>query len=339
MSVHYLETGSTDPCYNLALEQYVLEHKREGDWLLLWQNANTIVIGLNQNTAEEINADFVSQHGITVVRRMTGGGAVYHDLGNLNYSFISDVGNTEELTIRRFTDPVCRALAAMGVTAETSGRNDILVDGKKISGVAQRISGNRILHHGTLLFDSNPDMISDALRVDPAKFSSKSAKSVRSRVGNIREHLPEDMTLDRFWQGILDELTADGMIREQLTKPELAEIRKLADEKYRSWEWNYGRSPDCTYQNRRRFPGGTLEVRLSLHAGRIEEIIFYGDFMATAPQTALTEALCGIRCEEGPLSEVLSCFDLRSLFGGITRNEILSLILDTNPGTSSPVTV
>ena len=339
MSVHYLETGSTDPCYNLALEQYVLEHKREGDWLLLWQNANTIVIGLNQNTAEEINADFVSQHGITVVRRMTGGGAVYHDLGNLNYSFISDVGNTEALTIRRFTDPVCRALAAMGVSAETSGRNDILVDGKKISGVAQRIAGNRILHHGTLLFDSNPDMISGALRVDPAKFSSKSAKSVRSRVGNIREHLPEDMTLDRFWQCILDELTVDGIVLEQLTESELAEIRKLADEKYRNWEWNYGRSPDCTYQNRRRFPGGTLEVRLSLHTGRIDEIIFYGDFMATAPQAALIEALRGTRCEESPLSEVLSCFDLRSLFGGITRDEILSLILDSDPGAPSPVPV
>ena len=339
LSVHYLETGSTDPCYNLALEQYVLEHKREGDWLLLWQNANTIVIGLNQNTAEEINADFVSQHGITVVRRMTGGGAVYHDLGNLNYSFISDVGNTEALTIRRFTDPVCRALAAMGVSAETSGRNDILVDGKKISGVAQRIAGNRILHHGTLLFDSNPDMISGALRVDPAKFSSKSAKSVRSRVGNIREHLPEDMTLDRFWQCILDELTVDGIVLEQLTESELAEIRKLADEKYRNWEWNYGRSPDCTYQNRRRFPGGTLEVRLSLHAGRIDEIIFYGDFMATAPQAALIEALRGTRCEESPLSEVLSCFDLRSLFGGITRDEILSLILDSDPGAPSPVPV
>ena len=312
MSVHYLETGSTDPCYNLALEQYILEHKREGDWLLLWQNANTIVIGLNQNTAEEINSDFVSQHGITVVRRMTGGGAVYHDLGNLNYSFISDVGNTEALTIRRFTDPVCRALAAMGVSAETSGRNDILVDGKKISGVAQRIAGNRILHHGTLLFDSNPDMISGALRVDPAKFSSKSAKSVRSRVGKVLE---------------------------QLTESELAEIRKLADEKYRNWEWNYGRSPDCTYQNRRRFPGGTLEVRLSLHTGRIDEIIFYGDYMATSPQTALTEALCGIRCDEESLSEVLSCFDLRSLFGGITRDEILSLILDSDPGAPSPVPV
>ena len=339
MSVHYLETGSTDPCYNLALEQYILEHKREGDWLLLWQNANTIVIGLNQNTAEEINSDFVSQHGITVVRRMTGGGAVYHDLGHLNYSFISDVGNTEALTIRRFTDPVCRALAAMGVSAETSGRNDILVDGKKISGVAQRIAGNRILHHGTLLFDSNPDMISGALRVDPAKFSSKSAKSVRSRVGNIREHLPEDMTLDRFWQCILDELTVDGIVLEQLTESELAEIRKLADEKYRNWEWNYGRSPDCTYQNRRRFPGGTLEVRLSLHTGRIDEIIFYGDFMATAPQAALIEALRGTRCEESPLSEVLSCFDLRSLFGGITRDEILSLILDSDPGAPSPVPV
>ena len=189
MPVHYLETGSVDPCYNLALEQYVLEHFREGDWLLLWQNANTVVIGLNQNTAEEINAAFVEKHGVTVVRRMTGGGAVYHDLGNLNYSFICDVGNAEELTIRRFTDPVCRALAAMGVDAETSGRNDILVGGKKVSGVAQRITNGRILHHGTLLFDSDPAMIEGALKADPAKFRSKSAKSVRSRVGNIRDYL------------------------------------------------------------------------------------------------------------------------------------------------------
>ena len=182
MPVHYLESGSVDPCYNLALEQYILENRREGDWLFLWQNANTIVIGLNQNTAEEINASFVEEHGITVVRRMTGGGAVYHDLGNLNYSFICDTGNAEELTIRRFTEPVCRALAAMGVDAETSGRNDILVDGKKVSGVAQRIANGRILHHGTLLFDSDPVMIAGALNADPSKFRSKSAKSVRSRI-------------------------------------------------------------------------------------------------------------------------------------------------------------
>ena len=327
MSVRYLETGSTDPCYNLALEQYVLEHRREGDWLLLWQNANTVVVGLNQNTAEEINAPFVEAHRITVVRRMTGGGAVYHDLGNLNYSFITDVGDAEQLSIRRFTEPVCRALAAMGVEAQTSGRNDILVGGKKVSGVAQRIVGGRILHHGTLLFDSNPEMIAGALHADSSKFRSKSAKSVRSRVGNIREFLPSDMTLEQFRQGILDELTADGMIRETLSGEELAEIRSLADEKYRSWDWTYGRSPDYALRNRRRFPGGTLEVRMNVHRGRIEDIVFFGDFMATAPQEPLTEALRGVRVEERELSDVFSRFDLRSVFGDISKAELMTLML------------
>ena len=328
MSIHYLETGSVDPCYNLALEQVVLEQRREGDWLMLWQNRNTVVVGLNQNTAEEINASFVEEHGITVVRRMTGGGAVYHDLGNLNYSFIQDVGNAEELTIRRFTEPVCRALAALGVQASVSGRNDILVDGKKISGVAQRIVGGRILHHGTLLFDSDAAMIAGALRADPAKFTSKSAKSVRARVGNLHDSLPDGIDLPQFWALLLRELTRDGLIRESLSPDELQEVRKLADEKYRSWDWTYGRSPDSEYHSRRRFPGGTLEVYMNLHAGRIEEVTFFGDFMATAPLDGLTGALRGIRRDAESLTEVLDRFDLPSLFGGIRKEEVLSLLLD-----------
>ena len=325
---HYLETGSVDPCYNLATEQYVLEHKREGNWLLLWQNANTIVVGLNQNTAEEINAPFVREHGITVVRRMTGGGAVYHDLGNLNYSFISDVGNAEELSVRRFTEPVCRALKAMGINAQTSGRNDILVDGKKISGVAQRIVRGRILHHGTLLFHSDINMIAGALRADPTKFASKSVKSVRTRVGNLSDYLPADIGMAEFWNGILKELTHDGLIPETLKDEEQREIRELADEKYRSWDWTYGHSPDYNYRNRDRFPGGTLEVRMNIHRGKIEEIVFYGDYMATEPQFSLTDALRGVRAERQTVSEVLDRFDLPSYFGGIRKQEILNLMLN-----------
>ncbi len=328
MPVHYLESGSVDPCYNLALEQYILENRREGDWLFLWQNANTIVIGLNQNTAEEINASFVEEHGITVVRRMTGGGAVYHDLGNLNYSFICDTGNAEELTIRRFTEPVCRALAAMGVDAETSGRNDILVDGKKVSGVAQRIANGRILHHGTLLFDSDPVMIAGALNADPSKFRSKSAKSVRSRIGNIRDYLPSKADLPQFRDRLLQELTQDGLIREALGDDELASVRKLADEKYRSWDWTYGRSPDYAFRNRARFPGGTLEVRMNIRQERIEDIVFFGDFMATAPLTELCEALRGARRDARELSRILARFPVSSLFGGIREEEILALILN-----------
>ena len=327
MPIHYLETGSVDPCYNLAVEQVVLENRHEGDWLLLWQNANTVVIGLNQNTAEEVDPAFVEAHGITVVRRMTGGGAVYHDLGNLNYSFITDTGDAESLSIRRFTEPVCRALAAMGVEAETSGRNDITVDGRKVSGVAQRISGGRILHHGTLLFDSDPAMIAGALRADPAKFQSKSAKSVRSRVGMLRDYFPPGTDLRTFWDGILRELAPEGIVRESLTDEELAQAHTLADEKYRSWDWTWGRSPDYEVRRRGRFPGGTLEVRMNVHRGVITDLVFYGDFMATASQEDLTAALRGVRVERAELGAALSRFDLAPVFGGITKAEVLGLML------------
>ena len=160
--VYYLETRSTDPYYNLAFEEYVLTHRTEGDYLLLWQNDNTVVVGRNQNTAEEINADFVEAHHIRVVRRGTGGGAVYHDLGNLNYSFITDAGEKEKLSFARFTEPVVKALCELGLSASASGRNDILVDGCKVSGTAQRLSGDRVLHHGTLLFDSDPSLVGGA---------------------------------------------------------------------------------------------------------------------------------------------------------------------------------
>lgn len=197
-STMYLETHSTDPAYNLAFEETVLRNRQDRPYLLLWQNDNTIVVGQNQNTAAEIDPDFVEEHHIHVVRRTTGGGAVYHDMGNLNYSFITDVENAADMSYQQFTRPVVEALQGLGLQAEASGRNDILVEGRKISGTAQRLLGKRMLFHGTLLFDSDPSMIAGALRADPAKFESKSTQSVRSRVGNIRSFLKKDMDLPRF---------------------------------------------------------------------------------------------------------------------------------------------
>lgn len=326
--MNYLETKSTDPCHNLAFEQYVLENRSEGDWLILWQNADTVVLGLNQNAEEELDRAFVEAHGTSVVRRMTGGGAVYHDLGNLNYSFISDLGDAAALSIARFTAPVCRALASMGVNAETSGRNDITVDGRKISGVAQRIFKNRILHHGTLLFDSDPALVAAALCADPAKFSSKSAKSVRSRIGNIRDFLPRDMTLAEFWQRLLLELSRDGLVRRELSADELAQVSRLAEEKYRSWDWTRGRSPDYDFKNKRRFEGGTLEVRLSVEGGLISDALFRGDFMAVTDSTPAANALKGVRFERGAVGAALAALDLAPMLGGIRLCEILETIFD-----------
>lgn len=330
-TTYYLETGSCDPHYNLAFEEYILQHRTRGDYLLLWQNDNTIVIGQNQNAEEEINQAFVNEHNITVARRTTGGGAVYHDMGNLNYSFITDVDNAERMTMERFTKPIVTALTALGLDAEAAGRNDILVSGRKVSGTAQRLVHNRILHHGTLLFDANPAFVAGALNVDPTKFQSKSAKSVRSRIGNVRDFLPTDMTLEAFWTYLKDALSADTLEQIELSPEELAEVDKLRAEKYHTWEWTYGKSPRYDVMNKRKWDGGILEPRIAVEkGGNIENIVFYGDFLAVQSLDAITNALqdCPFRRED--VSAVLDRFDLKPYFGGITQKEILDTMFNIN---------
>ena len=323
MGMTYLETGSLDPCYNLAFEETVLRRRTTGSYLILWQNDNTIVVGQNQNTEAEINRAFVEAHQIRVIRRTTGGGAVYHDLGNLNYSFITDAGDTNELTMERFTHPVVEALRSLGLDAEVSGRNDILVEGRKVSGTAQRIVRGRILHHGTLLFSSNPGMVAGALRVDPAKFQSKSTKSVRSRIGNIRDFLPRDMDIQAFWQRIREALAGEGMTFGVLTAEELAAVEELKRARYDTWEWNFGRSPKYDMTNKRRFEGGGLEAQLSVKEGRIAAIRFYGDFLSVSPLEELTSALEGCAFRRAAAADVLARFPVKDLFGSITAEEVL----------------
>ena len=329
-SLYFMDIRSTDPTYNLALEEYLLTHHTEGEILLLWQNANTVVIGRNQNTEEEINRPFVEEHQITVVRRTTGGGAVYHDLGNLNYSFIQDVGDPETISIAALAVPVVRALEEMGVHAELSGRNDILVNGKKISGVAQRMFRNRILHHGTLLFDSDPEMVAGALQVRQDKFQSKSAKSVRTRIGNIREFLPDStVTVEDFRRRLIEALTASREVRPIcLTAEEEREIRTLQEEKYRNWDWNFEKSPAYAFHNGARFPGGRVEISANVEQGIIREIRFTGDFLALTEVSQAEKALTGVRFERQPVAEGLAALPLQALFGSVTAEEILQLLFE-----------
>ena len=325
-AVHYLETGSQSPYYNLAFEEYVLTHRTQGDYLLLWQNENTIVVGQNQNTEAEINRPFVEAHHINVVRRSTGGGAVYHDLGNLNYSFITDAGELQELAMQRFTAPVVEALKGLGLPAEASGRNDILVEGRKVSGTAQRLYGNRILHHGTLLFDANPDMVAGALQVDPEKFRSKSTKSVRSRIGNIRSFLKQDMDMPAFWEYLKEALAGSGMVFDTLTADELAQVDKLKAEKYDTWEWNYGRSPKFDMTGKRYWDGGCLEVGVSVSHGCITDIRFNGDFLAVCSIEPLVEALRGVPFRREDVCRVLNSLSISKLLGAITEEQVLDTI-------------
>ena len=326
--LHYLETHSTDPFYNLAFEEYVLEHRRYGDWLMLWQNEPTVVIGLNQLASAEVDADLAKRLGIHVVRRATGGGAVYHDAGNLNYSLISDAGETGSLSMSRFTGPVCRALRTLGVPAEATGRNDITVNGLKVSGTAQRLSGSRILHHGTLLFKTDAATMSAVLRPDTRKFESKAAKSVRSRVGQISDFMPDGTTFADFTRALLEALAGDGLAREQLDVQELAEVAALADSKYRTWDWTWGRTPDFNFSNSRRFPGGSLSVSLNVSQGVVRNAAISGDFMALVPCGELCDALCGLRFEREEISRALSGQNLEHILGGITKEELLLLIFE-----------
>ena len=328
-NVHYYETDSLDPCSNLAFEEYLLTNHREEDILLLWQNEPSVIIGAHQNTAEEIDRSYVEEHGIHVVRRSTGGGAVYHDLGNLNYSFITDVEDRENLSLQAFTKPVIKALDSMGVKATATGKNDILIGDCKVSGTAQRLDGDRVLHHGTLLFDSDLSVVSAALSPHPEKYASKSKKSVRSRVGNIREMLPRDMDLQTFWRRLLHALTREETtIPEWLCDAEREVVARLADEKYRSYEWNYGRNPAYSLKGKQRTDGGTLEVYADVQKGTLSNLQLFGDFMARKPSSELEEALKGCPFQADDVKAVLATVPLEDYLGGVTEEEFLQLLFD-----------
>ena len=239
--------GITDPRINLAIEEYALNTMdvEKDSFLLFYINQPSIIIGRNQNTIEEINTDFVEQNGIIPVRRLSGGGAVYHDLGNLNFSFLTKDDGDSFRNFKKFTQPVVDALQKMGVDAELSGRNDILAGGKKISGNAQFSTRGRMFSHGTLMFDTEIDAVVSALKVKKDKIESKGIKSIRSRVTNIVDLLDKPMTIEEFRLAILSSIFGgeDKVQYWELTEEDWANIHKLSEERYQKWEWNYGKSP------------------------------------------------------------------------------------------------
>lgn len=325
----YIKNESNNPYYNLAFEEYLFNLDDNNNYMLLWQNEPTIVVGKYQNTAEEINSEYVKEKGIHVVRRITGGGAVYHDLGNLNFTFISKGSDKKEFDFKKFTMPIVRALSRLGIEAELSGRNDITIDQKKFSGNAQYVKQGKVLHHGTLLFDSRMEELSKALKVAEDKFQSKGIKSVRSRVANISDYLVEKISVLEFRDLLLkymldeDEELAEG----QLSADDLQAIESLMKNKYTTWDWNYGYSPEFNVKQGKRFENGKIEVLINVKQGAIQGIKFYGDFFGSENPQEIEELLTGKRYKEDEIKNALAGLNIGSYFKGITLEELLSCIL------------
>ena len=331
VKLSYLNLQTIDPTYNLAVEQYVFDSlPRDRSYLMLWQNDRAVIIGRYQNTLAEINEGYVRENGIQVVRRLSGGGAVYHDLGNLNYTFITDAGDLSQLDFQHFCQPVVRALMAQGVRAEITGRNDITIDGKKISGNSQYLRNGRIMHHGTLLFDSNLNVISEALCSDSEKIQSKGIKSIHSRVTNIRPYLTEDISLTEFREVLLNSILEYTPGHEYcLSTQETAEIEDLRRNRYATWEWNCGTSPPGTMHKKRRIDGcGRIDAYISIRDGLIESFDFQGDFFSAEDPELLSRRFLGIRPDYESYRKVLRETDITRYFFGITESEFLRLLCE-----------
>jgi lipoate---protein ligase len=321
--------GITDPQINLAIEEYALKNLDINEtYLLFYINEPSIIIGRNQNTIEEINTGYVEKNGIRVVRRLSGGGAVYHDLGNLNFSFITKDDGESFHNFRKFTEPVTAALKKLGVNAELSGRNDIEVEGRKISGNAQFSTGGRMFSHGTLLLNSEMENVVSALKVKKDKIESKGIKSVRSRVANISEFLSEQMTIEEFRSLLLKSIFEgqDDIPEYRLTDEDWEKINELSKERYQNWEWNYGKSPKFNLQHSHRFPVGQIDVRLEVNKGIIENCKIYGDFFGVGDVSDIENTLRSVRYERNELQNALANVDTTHYFGKVTKEEFLDLI-------------
>jgi len=322
--VYLISHEFTEPAFNLACEEYFFHHRQE-NYILLWRNSPAIIIGRNQNAYAELDMDYVAENKMPVIRRLTGGGAVYHDLGNLNFTFITN-GADGLADFKVFLKPITEYLCSIGLDAEFSGRNDILLKGMKISGNAQANYKGRVMLHGTLLFSVSLSVLAKALKPNPLKLSAKGISSVKSRVTNISEHLTRSMNVEELKEELAVFLTGtESCVPYALTAEDEAEIKKLVEEKYGTWGWNIGSAPSYSMESTALLTGGMVTVNFDVYEGKIISIKIFGDFFGSRDISGLEQKITGTPHERQALLAALEGFELQKYIANITAAEFSEL--------------
>ena len=313
----YLINNSTDPYFNLAFDEYCLENiPSEEPYFFLWRNRPSVIIGLNQNAYSEVNLDYLNSHGITLARRVTGGGAVYHDLQNMNYTIIGKNPSPQ---------PMVDALRSLGVPAELTGRNDIFVEGRKVSGYARRVSHDQEIIHGTLMYDVDLDTLTHVLDTQGSKMQAKGISSVKSRVANLKEYLPQFKSLDEL-QAALQEILSAGDGQMPLSAEQVAEVRRQADEKFSTWDFIYGHSHEADFRCKAKLSCGTVEADIRVDRGLIARLDFSGDFLFDTPAQELAAKMTGLRYAPAEVKAFLTTQPVSTYFRGATPDDLAALL-------------